>query len=59
MLKLTPRAFLDMSINEFKLAQEGYLESKGIRVNNMKWSDVEEIMKKHNISKTSYSIKRK
>ena len=48
-----------MSIVEFQLAMDGYLESKGLKNTGVTWSEVEEIMKEHNISEKSYSIHRK
>ena len=59
MLKFTPEQFRSMTINEFKLALDGHLESQGIKVNKMTWADVEEIEREYNIPRTTYSIKRK
>lgn len=59
MLKLSPSAFRAMSMVEYKLAVEGYLESQGITLNKMTWQDVEDIMEKYDIPERTGSIKDK
>jgi len=56
-LKLSPSAFRAMSMVEFSLAVEGYLESKGIDKKGFTWSDVEDFAERHNIPERTYSIR--
>ena len=46
-----------MSMVEFSLAVEGYLESKGIDKKGFTWSDVEDFAERHNIPERTYSIR--
>lgn len=48
-----------MSMVEYKLAVEGFLESQGITTNKMTWQDVEDIMDKYDIPERTGSIRKK
>lgn len=48
-----------MSMVEYQLAVEGFLESQGINTNRMTWDDVEEISRKYDIPERTGSIRKK
>lgn len=48
-----------MSMVEYKLAVDGYLESQGLKADGITWAEVEEIGEKYGIPEVTPSIRKK